>query len=73
MDANLIPVVNGCYLDKNYEMFKVRMLGYFEKKVAHIVIEDTSGNVKYVNFNGWRNMCLIPCCMSSTSVQKQSA
>ena len=72
MDNELYPVVNGCYLDMNSEMFKVRMLGYLGKDVNSIIIEDTSGNVKSLNLNSWKNMHLIPCCVSSPTLQKQS-
>jgi len=72
VDTKLYPVVNGCYLDKNSEMFKVRMLGYIGDQLNHIVIEDTSGSIKSVDIQDWIGMHLTPCCISSSTIHSES-
>ena len=49
------------------------MLDYLGDNLHHIVIEDTAGNVKSVNFHSWQNMRLTPCCMASTSIHKENS
>lgn len=73
MSSDLFPIVNGVYLGKNSEMFKVKMLAYTGENINNILIEDTAGNVKSLNFNSWQNMRLLPCCMASPTIERRSS
>lgn len=70
MDIKSIPLVNGCYIDKNSNMFKVRLLSYSGHRLGHIALEDTLGKVSTLSFEKWQNLRLIPCCRSSNELQK---
>lgn len=64
MSFQSLPIINGCYLDLNNEMFKVKMVSYYGKDIKDVIIEDTFGNVKSMDIKNWRNLRLIPCCYS---------
>lgn len=66
MSFQSLPIINGCYLDTNNEMFKVRMVSYYGKNIKEIVIEDTYGNIRSMDISNWRNLRLIPCCYSGS-------
>ena len=66
------PEVNECYLDRSRGMLKVRMVGYQNKVVCSVVVEDTLGNIKSLNINHWQNMQLIPCCKTSNNIRRTS-
>lgn len=69
MDRDFFPVVNGCYINGNNEMFKVRMLVLSGNNIRRVTMEDMFGNLRTMSMNSWQNLHLIPCCKTSNHIR----
>ena len=56
------PIIDGCYLNHDSSMIKVRMVSYAGDSIKEVVVEDTFGNIKSMDFYNWQTLKLIPCC-----------
>lgn len=59
------PIVNGCYLSGNSEMFKVLLVSYANTQATSVLVEDIQGGVHKLDLDTWQELRPVPFCLST--------
>lgn len=64
MDDNPLPIVDGCYIDNQGSMFKVKLVELQAGLPVSILMEDLYSKLHRISLNQWLRKPMIPCCMT---------